>query len=138
VSQGTKAIEGLVLKLQRTSRVCFDTIAFEKMKRLRLLQLVHVQLNGDYECLPKHLRWLSWQAFPLKYTPENFYQKNLVAMELKHSSLKQVWKEPQVHMKRYFLFKINVQLAFYSLILIKNLYFLAVDSGTKDPKSQSF
>ncbi|MCH86258.1 NBS-containing resistance-like protein [Trifolium medium] len=81
---GTKAIEGLVMKLQMTSCVCFDTSAFEKMKRLRLLQLEHVQLNGDYECFPKHLRWLSWQGFPLKYTPENFYQKNLVAMDFKH------------------------------------------------------
>ncbi|XP_058743467.1 disease resistance protein RUN1-like [Vicia villosa] len=93
---GTKAIEGLVIKLQMTSSLCFDTIAFEKMKRLRLLQLDHVQLIGDYECFPKHLRWLSWQGFPLKYTPENFNQKNLVAMDLKHSNLTQVWKKPQL------------------------------------------
>ncbi|CAJ2635019.1 unnamed protein product [Trifolium pratense] len=93
---GTKAIEGLVMKFQRTSSVCFDTIAFEKMKRLRLLQLDHVQLNGDYECFPKHLRWLSWHGFPLKYTPENLYQKNLVAMDLRHNNLTKVWKKPQL------------------------------------------
>lgn len=97
MSQGTKAIEGLVMKLQGTSSVCFDTIAFEKMKRLRLLQLDNVQFSGDYEFFPKNLKWLSWQGFPLKYTPENFYQKNLVVMDLKHSNLTQVWKKPQVH-----------------------------------------
>ncbi|KAI5422991.1 hypothetical protein KIW84_046127, partial [Lathyrus oleraceus] len=94
---GTKAIEGLVMKLQGTSSDCFDTIAFEKMKRLRLLQLDNVQFSGDYEFFPKNLKWLSWQGFPLKYTPENFYQKNLVVMDLKHSNLTQVWKKPQVH-----------------------------------------
>ncbi|CAK8560218.1 unnamed protein product [Lathyrus sativus] len=93
---GTKAIEGLVIKMQGTSSVCFDTIAFEKMKRLRLLQLDSVQFIGDYECFPKNLKWLSWQGFPLKYTPENFYQKNLVVMDLKHSNLAQVWKKPQL------------------------------------------
>ncbi|XP_024627643.1 disease resistance protein RUN1 isoform X2 [Medicago truncatula] len=93
---GTKAIEGLVMKLQRSSRVGFDAIGFEKMKRLRLLQLDHVQVIGDYECFSKHLSWLSWQGFPLKYMPENFYQKNLVAMDLKHSNLTQVWKRPQM------------------------------------------
>ncbi|XP_058743684.1 disease resistance protein RUN1-like isoform X2 [Vicia villosa] len=96
---GTNAIEGLVMKLQGTSGVCFDTIAFEKMKRLRLLQLDHVQFIGDYGCFPRNLKWLSWQGFPLKYMPENFYQNNLVAMDLKHSNLTQVWKKPQLMQK---------------------------------------
>ncbi|CAJ1949617.1 unnamed protein product [Sphenostylis stenocarpa] len=55
----TGVIEGLALKMQRTSRVCFSTEAFEKMKKLRLLQLDHVyKLAGDYGNLPKQLRWL--------------------------------------------------------------------------------
>jgi hypothetical protein len=107
VPQGTKAIEGLVMQLQRTSTVSFDTIAFEEMKRLRLLQLDHVHLIGNYQCFPKHLKWLSWQGFPLKYMPEDFCQENLVAMDLKHSNLIQVWKKPQVHMTRDFPFKIK-------------------------------
>ncbi|CAI8608213.1 unnamed protein product [Vicia faba] len=96
---GTDAIEGLVMKLQGTNGVCFDTIAFEEMKRLRLLQLDHVQFIGDYGCFPRNLKWLSWQGFPLKYTPENFYQNDLVAMDLKHSNLTQVWKKPQLMQK---------------------------------------
>jgi len=90
------------MKLQRSSRVGFDAIGFEKMKRLRLLQLDHVQVIGDYECFSKHLSWLSWQGFPLKYMPEKFYQKNLVALDLKHSNLTQVWKKPQVHNDKRF------------------------------------
>ncbi|MCH81683.1 TMV resistance protein N-like [Trifolium medium] len=36
---GTKAVEGLALKLPIVSSKCFSTKAFKKMKRLRLLQL---------------------------------------------------------------------------------------------------
>ncbi|KAK7257375.1 hypothetical protein RIF29_31309 [Crotalaria pallida] len=93
---GTKTIEGLALKLQKSSRVYFSTKAFEKMKRLRLLQLDQVQLDGDYGYIPKHLKWVYWRGFPLKYTPENLCLGNLVAMDLRHSNLKLVWKEPQV------------------------------------------
>ncbi|KAK7382713.1 hypothetical protein VNO80_01728 [Phaseolus coccineus] len=90
---GTGVIEGLALKMQRTS--CFSTETFEKMKRLRLLQLHHVQLTGDYGRLPKQLRWVHWKAFSLTHIPENFYQENIVAIDLKYSYLKLVWKVPQ-------------------------------------------
>ncbi|KAK7257393.1 hypothetical protein RIF29_31341 [Crotalaria pallida] len=93
---GTKAIEGLTLKLQRSCRVCFSTKAFEKMKGLRLLQLDQVQLDGDYGYLPKHMRWVYWQRFPLKYIPGNFYLRNIIAMDFRDSNLKLVQKEHQV------------------------------------------
>ncbi|KAK7257390.1 hypothetical protein RIF29_31337 [Crotalaria pallida] len=66
------------------------------MKRLRLLQLDQVHLIGNYGCIPKCLRWVYWQGFPLEYIPDNFYQENLVALDLRHSNLKLVWKKPQV------------------------------------------
>ncbi|CAL0328928.1 unnamed protein product [Lupinus luteus] len=92
---GTKTVEGLTLKLQRFSRDCFNTKAFEKMTRLRLLQLDQVQVDGDYGYIPKHLRWVYWKGFPLKCTPDNFYLGNVVALDLRHSNLKLVWKEPR-------------------------------------------
>ncbi|CAJ1949609.1 unnamed protein product [Sphenostylis stenocarpa] len=100
---GTGVIEGLALKMQRTSRVCFGTEAFEKMKRLRLLQLDHVQLAGDFGNLPKQLRWVYWKAFSLTYIPDNFYQENVVSIDIKYSYLKQVWKEPQLLERLKFL-----------------------------------
>ncbi|KAJ1393717.1 Leucine-rich repeat domain superfamily [Sesbania bispinosa] len=66
------------------------------MKRLRLLQLGHVKLTGDFEYLSKDLRWLCWHGFPLRYMPGNFHLNKLVAMDLKHSNLQLVWKEPQL------------------------------------------
>ncbi|RDX79530.1 TMV resistance protein N, partial [Mucuna pruriens] len=44
----------------------------------------------------KQLRWVCWQGFPLKYIPNNFYQGSVIAISLKHSNLKVVWKEPQL------------------------------------------
>ncbi|RDX86922.1 TMV resistance protein N, partial [Mucuna pruriens] len=74
----------------------FQTYAFEEMKRLRLLQLDHVQLTGDYGYLSKQLRWICWHGLSSKYLPNNFCLEGIIAIDLKHSNLHQVWKEPQV------------------------------------------
>ncbi|XP_027907972.1 TMV resistance protein N-like isoform X2 [Vigna unguiculata] len=93
---GTEATEGLFLKMHSTSRDYFEAHAFKKMKRLRLLQLDHVQLAGDYGYLSKQLRWICWKGFPSKYIPNNFHMENLIAMDLKYSNLLLVWKQSQV------------------------------------------
>ena len=96
ISQGTKVVEGLALKLPTTNGKCFSTKAFKKMKKLRLLQLAGVQLDGDFEYLSRNLTWLSWNGFPSKCIPSSFYQGNLVSIELVNSNVKHVWEEPQV------------------------------------------
>ncbi|XP_028751253.1 TMV resistance protein N [Neltuma alba] len=93
---GTEFVEGLALSLSQTDRDYFSTKAFKQMKTLRLLRLGNVELDGDFKYMSRDLRWLYWLGFPLKYIPANFYQKNLVSIELKYSSLKQVWREPQL------------------------------------------
>ncbi|KAK7286760.1 hypothetical protein RJT34_21983 [Clitoria ternatea] len=98
VCMGTRAIEGLAMKMQRTSGFCVNAKAFKKMMRLRLLQLNYVKLVGEYEYLPKHLRWLYWRGFPLQYIPDNFPLGNAAAIDLKYSNLQIVWKEPQIDM----------------------------------------
>ncbi|KAK7294166.1 hypothetical protein RJT34_17050 [Clitoria ternatea] len=93
---GTEDIKGLALKLKRTNSDCFNTNTFKEMKRLRLLQLDHVQLTGDYGNISRHLRWVNWQNCTSKYIPNKFYQQNLVVLEFKYNNLKVVWKEPQL------------------------------------------
>ncbi|XP_028758923.1 uncharacterized protein LOC114717868 [Neltuma alba] len=93
---GTGFVEGLALNLSQTNKDCFCTNTFKQMKALRLLRLGNVELDGDYKYISRDLRWLYWRGFPLKYIPANLYQKNLVAIELKYNSLKQVWREPQL------------------------------------------
>ena len=96
-SQGTKSIEGLALMLPSGDAKCVSTNAFQKMRKLRLLQLVGVQLHGDFEYLSRKLKRLSWNGFPLRCIPTNIYQGNLVSIELENSNLNLVWKETQVY-----------------------------------------
>jgi len=95
-SQGTKTVEGLSLKLPGHSPQRFSTKAFENMKKLRLLQLSGAQLDGDFKYLSRNLRWLHWNGFPLTCIPSNFFQRNIVSIELENSNVKLVWKEMQV------------------------------------------
>ncbi|KAK2420073.1 disease resistance protein RPV1 [Trifolium repens] len=92
---GTKVVEGLTLKLQKADAKCFTTKAFKNMTRLRLLQLVGVQLHGDFEYLSRNLRWLSWNGFPLTCIPTSFYLGNLVSIELVNSNVEFLWKKAQ-------------------------------------------
>ncbi|XP_023894493.1 disease resistance protein RPV1 isoform X2 [Quercus suber] len=93
--EGIEGVEGLTLKLPR-SEVNFNTKTFIKMERLRLLQLDYAQLTGDYEYLSKELLWLRWHGFPLKFIPNNFYPRKIVAIDLRYSNLREVWKDPKL------------------------------------------
>ncbi|KAM7469955.1 hypothetical protein LguiA_008138 [Lonicera macranthoides] len=78
------------------------TDAFKSMTKLRLLKLNYVHLTGSYENFPKGLVWLSWHGFPLKSIPVEFRLENLVALDLRHSRLEQVWKQTPVMIFIYF------------------------------------
>ncbi|AES87069.1 TIR-NBS-LRR RCT1-like resistance protein, putative [Medicago truncatula] len=94
--KGTEAVKGLALEFPRNNKVCLNTKASKKMNKLRLLQLSGVQLNGDFKYLSGELRWLYWHGFPSTYTPAEFQQGSLVAITLKYSNLKQIWKKSQM------------------------------------------
>ncbi|WJX70671.1 hypothetical protein P8452_54750 [Trifolium repens] len=92
---GKKDIEGLALKLPRHGAKCYSTKAFEKMKKLGLLQLSGVTLDGDFEYVSRNLRWFSWNGFPMSCIPTNLYLGNLVSIELENNNVKLLWKVPQ-------------------------------------------
>ncbi|KAK4269975.1 hypothetical protein QN277_023066 [Acacia crassicarpa] len=93
---GTRSIEGLALNMSRNNSSSLSVDMFKKMKMLRLLQLVKVQLTGDYNYLSTNLRWLSWHEFPLENMPMNFNLEKIVAIDLKWSNLVKVWKKSQL------------------------------------------
>jgi len=94
--QGTYIVEGLILRLQRTTRIGFGTNAFREMKKLRLLKLDGVQLIGDYGLISKQLRWVNLQRSTFNFIPNDFDLENLVVFELKYSNVKHVWQETKV------------------------------------------
>lgn len=73
-----------------------ETIAFREMYSLRLLQLNYVQLNGSYKNFPKGLRWLCMHGFRLSYIPSDLQMEKVVALDMSHSKLKNLWKKPTV------------------------------------------
>ncbi|XVF41613.1 hypothetical protein PTKIN_Ptkin01aG0293500 [Pterospermum kingtungense] len=78
-----------------TNEVDIETEAFAKMHRLKLLQLDYVELKGDFKDFPKGLIWLRWHGFSLQTLPTDFDIKRLVALDMRYSSLKHVWKETE-------------------------------------------
>ena len=65
-------VKGLALGLPVINNICLPIGAFKQMKRLRLLQLRHVKLNGNYDNLFEDLRWICWVKFPWRCPTPNF------------------------------------------------------------------
>ncbi|TQD90477.1 hypothetical protein C1H46_023915 [Malus baccata] len=91
---GTEEVEGLALHLAYGyDNASFSTEAFANMKKLRLLRLYNVELNGEYKHLPKELIWLCWYRCRLQSIPDDFFnQDKLVVLEMQGSELVQVWE----------------------------------------------
>ena len=75
------------------------------MNRLRLLKVYYewFQKRDFEEDVPKdlefpyfELRYLHFEGYPLESLPTNFHPRNLVELNLKHSSIKQLWKGNEV------------------------------------------
>ncbi|KAH9782923.1 Disease resistance-like protein DSC1 [Citrus sinensis] len=51
-----------------------------------------VQLPNGLDYLPKKLRYLHWDTYPLRTLPSNFKPKNLVQLNLRLSKVEQLWE----------------------------------------------
>ncbi|ESR55416.1 hypothetical protein CICLE_v10023529mg, partial [Citrus x clementina] len=108
---GTDAIEGIFLDLSKIKGINLDPGAFTKMSNLRLLKFYvpeierflsmsfeeqlsysKVQLRKGLDYLPKKLRYLHWDTYPLRTLPSNFKPKNLVELNLRFSKVEQLWE----------------------------------------------
>ncbi|XP_068328603.1 disease resistance protein RPV1-like [Pyrus communis] len=98
---GTQAIEGLMLDMHElltnspinSNENVLETNSFARMRKLKLLCLRHVRLDGCYAELPTRLRWLCWLEFPLDSIPVDFSLEKLVVLEMQYSNLKQLCKK---------------------------------------------
>ncbi|KAH9782893.1 Disease resistance-like protein DSC1 [Citrus sinensis] len=110
-NKGTDAIEGIFLDLSKIKGINLDPGAFTKMSNLRLLKFYvpeiekflsmsieeqlsysKVQLPNGLDYLPKKLRYLHWDTYPLRTLPSNFKPKNLVELNLRFSKVEQLWE----------------------------------------------
>lgn len=70
--------------------------ALSKMSHLRLLILKEVKFAGNLGCLSNELRYVEWGRYPFKYLPACFQPNQLVELIMRHSSVKQLWKDKKV------------------------------------------
>ncbi|KAF8407992.1 hypothetical protein HHK36_007132 [Tetracentron sinense] len=67
------------------------TKPFEPMENLRLLQINHANLEGNFELVPAKLKWLQWKECPLEALPSDFCPRELAVLDLSKSKIKRVW-----------------------------------------------
>lgn len=89
-NMGTEATQGMAINLLKGNDMKVDLNVFCNLQNLRLLQLNHVKLGGGCEYLLRKLAWLCWHGFPLSFIPDGLYGENLVAIDMRHSNLRQV------------------------------------------------
>ncbi|XP_021292771.1 TMV resistance protein N [Herrania umbratica] len=96
--KGTRSIEGIVMdkrkfvkKPDNGKEVVIYTKSFESMVNLRLLQINHVKLEGNFYLLPHELKWLQWQGCALKTLPSDFCPQKLAVLDLSESKIERVW-----------------------------------------------
>ncbi|GMP91171.1 hypothetical protein CsSME_00041979 [Camellia sinensis var. sinensis] len=89
---GTKVVKGLFLNFPESKEIQVNAKAFENMNELWLLHLNYVHLSSGLEHNFRRLLWLSWNGCPLVWLPSKLYIEKLVALDLRYSKLKQVWK----------------------------------------------
>ncbi|WCJ40476.1 Disease resistance protein (TIR-NBS-LRR class) family [Euphorbia peplus] len=69
----------------------FSAKAFEKMVRLKLLNLNYVELSDSYKKFPRSLVWLCWRGCSMNSVPTDLSLDKLVALDMRHSKLKYLW-----------------------------------------------
>ncbi|KAL8158229.1 hypothetical protein AgCh_002791 [Apium graveolens] len=94
-NKGKKSIECIIPYGGLPMNVSFETSAFVKMHKLRLLSINKMHLIGSFKGIFEELRWLSWQGCSLDCLPTDFYPKNLVFLDLQQSNFKILWNGPK-------------------------------------------
>ncbi|XP_019149887.1 PREDICTED: disease resistance protein TAO1-like [Ipomoea nil] len=83
-NKGTETIEGIMLK-----DMSLSTKAFERMVKLRILELDNVQFKGSFAYLSNELRWFKWRNCHLKCIPSNFRFEKLIKLDMSNSSIQE-------------------------------------------------
>ncbi|KAK9276102.1 hypothetical protein L1049_005633 [Liquidambar formosana] len=76
---------------EKETEIILSTKSFEKMLKLRLLQINYVNLEGKFKFIPNELKWLQWKECPLRTLPSDFCPRGLTVLDLSESKIEQVW-----------------------------------------------
>ncbi|XP_010477756.1 PREDICTED: TMV resistance protein N-like isoform X2 [Camelina sativa] len=63
---------------------------FVPINKLRLLQINHVNLEGNLKLLPSELKWIQWKGCPLENIPSDFLAGQLAVLDLSESRIRRI------------------------------------------------
>ncbi|KAJ8769922.1 hypothetical protein K2173_009004 [Erythroxylum novogranatense] len=103
-TDGSHSVESISLDMSEIGDRDLNSDAFTRMPNLKFLKFyttldertngrskLHLPQGLNY--LPNEMRYLQWDAYPLKSLPVNFHPKNLFVLKLRNSKIEQLWKE---------------------------------------------
>ncbi|KAK9276464.1 hypothetical protein L1049_005997 [Liquidambar formosana] len=76
---------------EKDKNIMLRTKSFEPMVNLRLLQINHVKLAGNFKFIAATLKWLQWEGCLLKSLPSEFCPRDLAVLNLSGSKITRVW-----------------------------------------------
>ncbi|KAG2300279.1 hypothetical protein Bca52824_036751 [Brassica carinata] len=102
-NSGTQLVEGMSLNLSEISEVFASDRAFEGLSNLKLLNFYDLTYDGETRVhlpdglsyLPRKLRYLRWDRYPLKSMPSRFHPEFLVEFCMSNSHLQKLWNGVQ-------------------------------------------
>ncbi|XP_010477750.1 PREDICTED: disease resistance protein TAO1-like [Camelina sativa] len=77
----------------KISEITIPVEPFVPMKKLRLLQINTVELEGNLTLLPSELKWIQWKGCPLEILPPYFLARQLAVLDLSESGIREVQSE---------------------------------------------
>ncbi|KAL1822028.1 hypothetical protein ACET3Z_008806 [Daucus carota] len=91
--EGIDKIEVLILDLTLSAKKLISSKIFEKLPRLRLLEIFNASgINGHFTNSFHELRSIYWSYCTWKRLPPSFKAKKLVSLHMPHSNFKILWK----------------------------------------------
>ncbi|XP_044475721.1 disease resistance-like protein DSC1 [Mangifera indica] len=137
----SNVIEGICLDMSKQGEIiCLERSVLAKMDQLRFFKL-HNALNEENDinkvhvsqelCYVSHkLRYLCWHGCPLKSLQSNIFSKNLVALDMPHSSIEELWPTVQLDRLKHVNLSYSKHLKIQDLSLAPNLESLILEGCT--------
>ncbi|KAJ0257742.1 Toll/interleukin-1 receptor homology (TIR) domain-containing protein [Hirschfeldia incana] len=83
-------VKNVFIRCPTSSENTIPVEHFAPMKKLRLLQINHVELQGNLDLLPPDLKWIQWRGCPLKDVPPSFLSRQLAVLDLSESGIRRL------------------------------------------------
>ncbi|XP_010549731.1 PREDICTED: disease resistance protein RML1B [Tarenaya hassleriana] len=102
-NSGTQLVEAVSLNMSEITDLFASDRAFEGLSNLKILNFYYSAHHGDTKVhlptglsyLPRKLRYLRWEGYPLKALPSRFHPEFLVELCMRHSHLEKLWTGTQ-------------------------------------------